>query len=76
MFHLTINGRPMCRHTSCVAGIGDAQQVFGSVRSAQCSFDLIEEALDVAKLWAERQPYQRVALVFGDCPELDNEEHV
>ena len=67
MFHLSINGRPLCVHTNCLAGAEDRRKVRGE---PTCGQGTLRGAQEGALAWIEAHPHHLVAVVFGECPEL------
>ncbi len=68
--HITINGRPVCEHTACVAGMDDAERVREMSQPDQCEFNDAGYALDARDAWQTVKPGATVEIVNGPCPEI------
>jgi hypothetical protein len=65
MFHLTINGRPLCQHAACIAGMQDLEAVRGKPTCAQGDE---RGATQAAAAWKAAHPRHAVEIVNGPCP--------
>jgi hypothetical protein len=66
VFHITINGRPLCEHTACKAGQDDAAGIPGG--RPTCGQGDERGAMRAAQAWKAANPRHAVAVVIGACP--------
>lgn len=64
--YLTINGRPLCDHTGCMAGVSDALKA----GNPSCSYPSHTAAAKAASAWRDANPSHDVQIVAGECPAL------
>lgn len=62
--YLRINGRPMCVHTDCMAGMDNASLA----RVYRCGYSTWDEAEAAASRWETIHPRHGVVIVSGSCP--------
>lgn len=65
--HITINGRPLCDHIACVAGLQDAAEV-AHEEATLCGHVWKESAHEVAGAWRKAHPRFAVEVVLKPCP--------
>ncbi len=75
-YHVTINGRPLCDHTACVAGLQQAAEAQSVLDAAHISADATtcghvwrESAIEVARVWRAFKGLD-AKVVKGPCPTL------
>jgi hypothetical protein len=71
-WYLTINGRPLCAHTACMAGMEQAKHAAQYCTGADtCSQKDFGYACDAADAWRQIMPGAAVDVLRGPCPESE-----
>lgn len=65
--HILINGRPLCDHTACVAGLRDAEEVAHETPT-QCSYLWDGDASEAGAAWQKAHPHKHIQIAYRACP--------